>query len=66
VRVLEDYAVLGPGEMNSAVIIQYARKKVLPTKVRVLVEFLLEELKGRDPLDVVARTTGARPSGSTA
>jgi DNA-binding transcriptional LysR family regulator len=62
VRVLEDYAVLGQGEMNSAVIIQYARKKALPSKVRVLVDFLLEELKGRDPLDVVARANDARAS----
>jgi DNA-binding transcriptional LysR family regulator len=65
VRVLEDYAVLGQGEMNSAVIIQYARKKALPSKVRVLVAFLLEELKGRDPLDIVARATDARTSSGS-
>ena len=55
VRVLDEYTVLGEGEMHSEVIIQYARKKMLPLKVRVLVDFLLQELKGRDPLDVVAR-----------
>jgi DNA-binding transcriptional LysR family regulator len=57
VRVLEDYTVLGEREMHSEVIIQYARKKMLPLKVRVLVDFLLQELKGRDPLDVVAQAT---------
>ena len=57
VRVLEDYLVLGRGQMHSEIIIQYARKKILPAKVRALVDFLLVELKGRDPLDVVARTT---------
>lgn len=57
VRVLEDYLVLGRGQMHSEIIIQYARKKMLPAKVRALVDFLLTELKGRDPLDVVARVT---------
>jgi hypothetical protein len=57
VRVLEDHTVLGEREMHSEVIIQYARKKMLPLKVRVLVDFLLQELKGRDPLDVVAQAT---------
>jgi hypothetical protein len=42
---------------------QYARKQALPLEVRVLVDFLLEELKGRDPLDVVARTTRAYRAG---
>lgn len=60
VRVLEDYAVLGQGAMHSEVIIQYPRKQMLPLKARVLVDFLLEELKGRDPLDVVARANRKR------
>ncbi len=60
VRVLEDYEVLGRGQVNSEVIIQYAAKKQLPQKVRVLVDFLLENLKGRDPLEVV-REIRAKP-----
>ncbi len=53
VRVMEDYEVLGHGQVHSDVIIQYAAKKQLPQKVRVLVDFLLENLKGRDPLELV-------------
>jgi hypothetical protein len=41
------------------VIVQYARRKLLPVKVRVLVDFLVQELKGRDPLEVVSRAMGA-------
>jgi DNA-binding transcriptional LysR family regulator len=57
VRVMEDYTVLGQGEMPTEIIIQYPARKALPLKVRVLVDFLLKELKGRDPLDLVARAT---------
>jgi len=60
VRVMDDYTVLGQGEMPTEIIIQYASKRVLPPRVRVLVDFLLDELKGRDPLDVVERAASRR------
>jgi len=46
--------------MPTEIIIQYASKRVLPPRVRVLVDFLLDELKGRDPLDVVERAASRR------
>jgi DNA-binding transcriptional LysR family regulator len=52
VRVLTDYEVLGNGAINSEIIIQYPRKKLLPSRIRALVDFLLEHLKGRNPLTV--------------
>jgi DNA-binding transcriptional LysR family regulator len=60
VRVMEDYTVLGQGEMPTEIIIQYPARKSLPLKVRVLVDFLLKELKGRDPLEVVERAASGR------
>jgi hypothetical protein len=61
VRVLEDYEVGGHGEAHP-VIVQYPRKRQLPMKVRALVDFLLVELKGRDPLEVVGGSADVRPS----
>ena len=60
VRVLEGYDVGGHGEMHTQVIMQYPRKRQLPAKVRVLVDFLLKALKGRDPLEVVGGSTAVR------
>ena len=62
VRVLEDYDVGGHGEMHTQVIMQYPRKRQLSAKVRVLVDFLLNELKGRDPLEVVGGPPAVRSS----
>jgi len=60
IRVLEDYVVSGEHGLQTEVIVQYARRKLLPARVRVLVDFLVQELKGRDPLEVVSRTMGTR------
>jgi DNA-binding transcriptional LysR family regulator len=60
VRVLDDYVVSGERGLETEVIVQYARRKLLPAKVRVLLDFLVQELKGRDPLEVVSRVMGAR------
>jgi DNA-binding transcriptional LysR family regulator len=60
VRVMEDYTVLGQGEMPTEIIIQYPARTSLPLKVRVLVDFLLKELKGRVPLEVVERAASGR------
>ena len=60
VRVLDDYVVSGERGLETEVIVQYARRKLLQAKVRVLLDFLVQELKGRDPLEVVSRVMGAR------
>jgi len=54
VRVMDDYTVIGNDTSRGEIIVQYPRRKYLPKKVRVLVDFLLERLKGRNPLDIVA------------
>jgi DNA-binding transcriptional LysR family regulator len=54
VRVMDGYTVLGNDTSRGEIIVQYPRRKYLPQKVRVLVDFLLERLKGRNPLDLVA------------
>lgn len=54
VQVLKDYEVTGSGAINSEVIIQYPRKKLLPQRIRVLVDYLIENLRGRDPTSFVA------------
>jgi DNA-binding transcriptional LysR family regulator len=54
VQVLTDYDVLGNDLISSEIIIQYARGKLLPPRIRTLAEFLLERLKGRDPLTIVS------------
>ena len=54
VRVMDDYTVIGNDTSRGEIIVQYPRRKYLPQKVRVLVDFLLERLKGRNPLDIVA------------
>ena len=64
VRVMEDYDVLSREQLQSDVIIQYAAKKQLPQKVRVLVDFLLENLKGRDPLQLVREFRAKRESAA--
>jgi DNA-binding transcriptional LysR family regulator len=56
VRVLEDYRIVGESEKNSEIIMQYAQRPAMSQKVRVFVDFLLGELKGRNPLDVVQRS----------
>jgi DNA-binding transcriptional LysR family regulator len=60
VRVLESYTIAGGAKRQNQVIMQYARSQNMPVKVRVLVDFLLEELKDRNPLDVVARSIAVR------
>jgi hypothetical protein len=51
---MDDYTVIGNDTSRGEIIVQYPRRKYLPQKVRVLVDFLLERLKGRNPLDIVA------------
>jgi DNA-binding transcriptional LysR family regulator len=55
VRVLPQYEVEGQNELGSTIIMQYPRKDVLSPNVRALVDFVLEKLKGRNPLDVVTK-----------
>ena len=43
----------GPNQRSSQVIIQYAPPKQLPYNARLLVEFLVANLKDRDPLDLL-------------
>lgn len=47
VRLLPDYEVYGEGTPASEVVIQYARRKHLPLRVRLLVDFLIERLGDR-------------------
>jgi len=58
VRVLEDFTITGQGDKHDQIIMQYARNPQMPLKVRVVLDFLLAQLKGRDPLEIVARSTG--------
>lgn len=60
VRVLPEYQVEGHNELGSTIIMQYSRKDVLSPNVRALVDFVLEKLKGRNPLEIV--TSAARVS----
>ena len=60
VRVLEEYRVVGQGAKHDQVIMQYPGRRDLSPKVRVLVDFLLDELKDRDPLDVVTGSVSKR------
>jgi DNA-binding transcriptional LysR family regulator len=62
VRVLEDYEAGGQDAMHTQVIMQYPRKRQLPIKVRALVDFLLKELKGHDPLELVGGCADVRSS----
>jgi DNA-binding transcriptional LysR family regulator len=55
VRVMADYDIYGNDPVQEEIIIQYPARKYLSPKVRVLVDFLLERLRGRNPLDVVAK-----------
>ena len=55
-RLLEDYTIVGQGQLHSQIIMQYPRRNLLSAKVRALVDFLLAELKSRDPLDLVEQT----------
>jgi DNA-binding transcriptional LysR family regulator len=55
VRVLPQYEVEGQNELGSTIIMQYSRKDVLSPNVRALVDFMLEKLKGRNPLDIVTK-----------
>ncbi len=56
IRVLESYRIVGESEKNSEIIMQYAPRQTMPQKVRVFVDFLLAELKGRDPLELVQQS----------
>ena len=62
-RVLEDHDVVGHGEMHSQIIIQYAPRRHLAPRVRALVDFLVGELKDRDPLEIVGGAARAAASG---
>jgi DNA-binding transcriptional LysR family regulator len=53
VRVLPGCEVEGHNELGSMIIMQYPRKDLLSPNIRALVDFVLEKLKGRNPLDVV-------------
>jgi DNA-binding transcriptional LysR family regulator len=63
-RVLPQFEVEGQNELVSTIIMQYPRKHVLSPNVRALVDFMLEKLKGRDPLDIVTKLGESRAIGS--
>jgi DNA-binding transcriptional LysR family regulator len=52
VRLMQDYTVLGQSMLETEVIMQYASRRGLPPKVRTVVDFLLERLQHRDPLEI--------------
>ncbi len=54
VRVLEGHTVSGHDQSRSEIILQYSSRRQLSHRVRLLVDFLLMRLKGRNPLDIVA------------
>jgi DNA-binding transcriptional LysR family regulator len=54
VRLMEDYTVLGQSMLETEVIMQYASRRGLPPKVRTVVDFLLERLQHRNPLEIAA------------
>jgi LysR family transcriptional regulator, transcriptional activator for dmlA len=58
VRVLPEYEVQGNNELGTTIIMQYSRKDVLSSNVRALVDFVLEKLKGRNPLELVTGAGG--------
>ncbi|MGE0384929.1 MAG: LysR substrate-binding domain-containing protein [Gammaproteobacteria bacterium] len=55
VRVLADYEVQGHSTRDSEVIIQYHPRKYLAPRVRVLVDYLIEKLQGRDEFALAAK-----------
>jgi DNA-binding transcriptional LysR family regulator len=55
VRLLPDYEILGAGRQRTEIIMQYSARNSLRPKVRVLVDFLLERLRGQNPLDIVGK-----------
>ena len=52
VQVMKDYEVTGNGAINSVVIIPYPRKKLLPQRIRVLVDYLIEHLRGKELISI--------------
>jgi DNA-binding transcriptional LysR family regulator len=55
VQILEDYRVLGQGTLRNEIIVQYGPRRRMAPRVKAFVDFLLAELKGRDPLDIAGR-----------
>ena len=53
-QVLGEYEIVGSGATYNEIIIQYPSKKLLPGRIRVLVDYLVGELRGRDPTSLVA------------
>lgn len=51
VPVLTDYGI-DAQEDSSSIIIQYPQRRQLAPRVRVLVDYLLDRLKGKDPLEL--------------
>ena len=60
VRLLPDYEIYGDGVPEPDVFIQYARRKHLPLRVRLLVDFLIDKLGNQSPPESVA-TARPRP-----
>jgi DNA-binding transcriptional LysR family regulator len=55
VRVLPAYETYSHDASHAEIIIQYPSPREISPKVRVLVDFLLERLRGRNPLEIVAQ-----------
>jgi DNA-binding transcriptional LysR family regulator len=54
VRLLPNYQIEGQNELGTNIIMQYPRKELLSPRARALVDFILQNLKGRNPMDVIA------------
>jgi DNA-binding transcriptional LysR family regulator len=55
VRVLPNYEIEAQNELGSTIIMQYARRELVAANVRALIDFLLDKLKGSNPLDIAGR-----------
>jgi hypothetical protein len=51
---MPNYDVSGNSPAEAEIIIQYPARKQMSPKVGVVVNFLLDRLRGRDPLDIAA------------
>jgi DNA-binding transcriptional LysR family regulator len=54
VRLLPGYEIAGQNELGTQIIMQYPRKELMSPRARALVDFILQNLKGRNPMEIVA------------
>ena len=65
VRIMPDYEAFSHNPVQAEIIIQYPSPREISPKVRVLVDFLLERLRGRNPLEIVAEAMNLPRSAGT-